>query len=116
MIRQVWTNLISNALKFSSGREKTEISILSYIENRTVVYTISDNGVGFDMKYYGKLFGVFERLHNSVEFEGTGVGLAIVERIIKKHGGKVWAEGKPGIGATFFFSLPIRKEVVGSQD
>ncbi|MBK8884517.1 MAG: PAS domain S-box protein, partial [Bacteroidales bacterium] len=116
MILQVWTNLISNAIKFSSGKKKIKISISSHIENDFVIYCISDNGVGFDMKYYGKLFGVFERLHNANEFEGTGVGLAIVERIINKHGGKIWAEGKPGVGAIFCFSLPILEDVAGDQD
>ncbi len=116
MILQVWTNLISNAIKFSSGKKEIKISISSHIENDFVIYCISDNGVGFDMKYYGKLFGVFERLHNANEFEGTGVGLAIVERIINKHGGKIWAEGKPGVGAIFCFSLPILEDVAGDQD
>ncbi|MBA4055500.1 MAG: hypothetical protein C0490_12365, partial [Marivirga sp.] len=94
MLRQVWTNLISNALKYSSKKTKTEIEIGSFNENGTVCYYISDKGAGFDMKYRDKLFGVFQRLHKVKEFEGTGVGLALVKRIIDRHGGSVWAEGK----------------------
>lgn len=106
MIRQVWSNLISNAVKFSAGNEKIFITIKSRRERGVVIYSISDNGAGFDMKYYEKLFGVFERLHNVNEFEGTGVGLAIVARIVQRHGGQVWAEGVPGKGSVFSFSLP----------
>jgi PAS domain S-box-containing protein len=106
LIRQVWINLISNALKFSQGKPEIKISITSRKETGMVVYCIKDNGAGFDMKYYDKLFGVFQRLHSEKEFEGTGVGLAIVQQVISRHGGKIWAEGKPGQGATFCFSLP----------
>jgi light-regulated signal transduction histidine kinase (bacteriophytochrome) len=105
-IKQVWINLISNAVKFSSLRRKPIIRIGGYSENGNNIYYIEDNGVGFNQEYAHKLFGVFQRLHKSDEFEGTGVGLAIVQRIILRHGGKVWAEGKEGIGATFYFSLP----------
>ena len=108
-IKLVWINLISNAIKFSSGEKKPEIKIGGYTENEFNIYYIKDNGVGFNPQYTHKLFGVFQRLHQSDEFEGTGVGLAIVQRIIHRHGGKVWAEGKEGKGATFYFSLPVKK-------
>lgn len=106
MMRQVMINLVSNALKYSSKKEKPNIEIGSYGDNGNNVYYVKDNGAGFDMAYYDKLFGVFQRLHRSDEFEGTGVGLAIVQRIISRHSGKVWAEGKVNEGATFYFSLP----------
>jgi len=106
MMKQVMTNLISNALKYSGKKEKSKVEIGSYLDNNNNIYYVKDNGVGFDMKYYDKLFGVFQRLHSVNEFEGTGVGLALVQRIISKHGGKVWAEAKVDEGATFYFSLP----------
>jgi PAS domain S-box-containing protein len=107
MIRQVWTNLISNAIKYSSNREAATISITSRNEGGMAVYCIQDNGAGFNMKYADKLFGVFQRLHSNKEFEGTGVGLAIVKRIVHRQGGKVWAEGEVDKGARFYFSLPV---------
>jgi PAS domain S-box-containing protein len=106
-IKQVWINLISNAVKFSSVRIKPLIRIGGYTENENSIYYIEDNGVGFNQEYADKLFGVFQRLHKVDEFEGTGVGLAIVKRIILRHGGIVWAKGKEGKGATFYFSLPV---------
>ncbi len=110
MIRQVWMNLISNALKFSSQRKRAVISISCYEEKDNLTYCIKDNGAGFNMKYKDKLFDVFQRLHSEKEFEGTGVGLALVQRIIYRHGGNVWAEGKVDTGAEFFFSLPKKGE------
>jgi PAS domain S-box-containing protein len=107
-IRQVWTNLISNAIKYTRNTEKAVIEIGFKDQGDSTIYFVKDNGAGFDMKYYDKLFGVFQRLHAFHEFDGTGVGLAIVHRIISKHGGKVWAEAKPHEGATFFFSLAKR--------
>ena len=104
-IRQVWTNLISNAIKFTNMREKAIIEISSEEKGDTITYCIKDNGTGFDMQYYNKLFGVFQRLHSQKEFEGTGVGLAIVQRIVTKHGGSVWANSKLGEGSAFYFSL-----------
>ncbi len=108
-IRQVWANLIANAIKFSSKEKKPSIKICGRTENGFNVYYVKDNGVGFNPEYTHKLFGVFQRLHKSDDFEGTGVGLAIVQRIIHRHGGKVWAEGAEGIGATFYFSVPVKK-------
>lgn len=105
LIRQVWVNLISNALKYSKPSEKKRIVIDSSVINNKITYFIKDSGVGFNPKYIHKLFGIFQRLHHVDEFEGTGVGLAIVQRIILKHGGEVWAEGEEGKGATFYFSL-----------
>ncbi len=107
-IRQVWINLISNAIKYSAKKEIPHIEIGSFVEEEQVAFFVKDNGDGFNEKYKNKLFKVFQRLHSMYEFEGTGVGLAIVEKIIYKHGGKVWAEGEKGKGACFYFSLPMQ--------
>ncbi len=105
LLKQVWMNLIANAVKFSRGCKRPEIEIKGYEREGEIVYEVKDNGVGFDMRYAEKMFGVFQRLHSESEFPGTGVGLAICRRIIERHGGRIWAEGKPGEGATFYFAL-----------
>ena len=107
MIRQVWINLISNAVKYSSNTSLPVIEIGSFMHEDQTAYFVKDNGVGFNEKYRDKLFKVFQRLHSSEEFKGTGIGLAIVEKIISKHGGKVWAEAEIKKGACFYFSLPV---------
>lgn len=112
MMRQVWTNLLSNAVKFSSKKENPVISVWSDLEEGEIRYFVKDNGVGFDMKYSDKLFGVFQRLHGINEFDGTGVGLALVQRIIHKHGGWVKGEAEPGKGATFSFALPADENTI----
>ncbi|HEX3914765.1 MAG TPA: response regulator [Steroidobacteraceae bacterium] len=108
VIRQVWCNLIGNALKYSAKRAKPKICITGRVDNGEAIYQVDDNGAGFDMRYADKLFGVFQRLHRAEEFSGTGVGLAIVHRIIARHGGRIWARGSPDAGACFQFALPIR--------
>ena len=109
LIRQVWANLISNAIKYTLPKEDRRVWVGSRTENGMNIYYMKDTGVGFDPAYTHKLFGLFQRLHGTEEFEGTGVGLSIVKRIINRHGGKVWAEGKVNEGATFWFSLPIKE-------
>lgn len=106
LIKQVWVNLISNAIKYSNQKLKSMIEIGSYSKDNLVIYYVKDNGAGFDMQYYDKLFGVFQRLHSQEEFEGTGIGLAIVQKIIQRHNGAVWAESKLNEGTCFYFSLP----------
>lgn len=106
MLRQVWLNLLGNAIKYSSKNEKPQIEIGATEDPGFHVYYVKDNGAGFDMKYASKLFGVFQRLHRQDEFEGTGLGLALVKRIISKHGGEIWADASPNKGATFYFRVP----------
>ena len=105
LLKQVWINLLSNAFKYTRKREGAEIEIGAQENNGTTTWFVRDNGAGFDMLYVDKLFGVFQRLHRADEFEGTGVGLAIVHRIVERHGGQIWAEGALEKGATFFFTL-----------
>ncbi|CAL61111.1 putative two-component histidine kinase sensor protein [Herminiimonas arsenicoxydans] len=110
LLRQVWMNLLANAVKYSSKKEEQIVEITAKQSEHEVVYTVRDNGVGFDMRFYNKLFGVFQRLHTENEFPGTGVGLAIAQRVIVRHGGRIWAESKPDEYTIFNFSLP--KEAV----
>ncbi|MGC3991416.1 MAG: PAS domain S-box protein [Chthoniobacteraceae bacterium] len=107
LLRQVWVNLLSNALKYTRKKEQTRITINGYKEGNLVTYEIKDNGAGFDMRYAHKLFGVFQRLHRAEEYEGTGVGLAIVQRVIHRHGGEIIADAKLGVGATFSFTFNL---------
>lgn len=107
VMRQVWCNLIGNALKYSAKRAEPRIRISGRIDDREAIYQVEDNGAGFDMRYADKLFGVFQRLHRAEDFSGTGIGLAIVHRIVVRHGGRIWAQGAPDAGACFQFALPI---------
>ena len=107
LLREVWANLIGNAIKFSRGREPAHIRVAGTVEGEQMVYTVQDDGAGFDMAYANKLFGVFQRLHRQDEFEGTGVGLALSQRILHRHQGRIWGEGKPDGGAIFHFTLPL---------
>lgn len=108
LIRQVWLNLIENSLKFSKTKSSPRIEIGGKLEEDGAHYYVRDNGIGFDTQYSDKLFTVFSRLHGDKEYEGSGIGLATIQRIVARHGGKVWAEGRPGEGAIFCFSLPTR--------
>jgi PAS domain S-box-containing protein len=111
LLIQAWTNLISNAIKYSSKKKQPEVEIGSIETGEEIIYYVKDNGAGFDMKYVEKLFGVFQRLHGPSEFEGTGVGLAIVYRIITKHGGRIWADAKINEGATFYFTISAKSQI-----
>ena len=106
LLKQVWINLLSNAVKFSAKAEVPSIEVEGTLDGSAALYTVRDNGAGFDPAYTAKLFGVFQRLHGETEFEGTGIGLALVQRIVSRHGGRVWAEGALGKGAAFSFSVP----------
>jgi light-regulated signal transduction histidine kinase (bacteriophytochrome) len=108
MLQQVWTNLIGNACKFAAVQATPRVTVGCATDAGGTVYFVRDNGVGFDMRYSHRLFRVFERLHTDPEFGGTGVGLAVVQRVLQRHAGAVWAEGSPGEGATFYFRLPHR--------
>ncbi|HTZ00061.1 MAG TPA: ATP-binding protein, partial [Rhodocyclaceae bacterium] len=110
MMRQVMQNLLANAVKFTAPRSQAVIEVSGVVEAGENIYCVKDNGVGFDEQFRDKLFGVFQRLHTQEEFEGTGIGLAIVKRIVARHGGRVWAEGRPGEGAAFHFTLPRAEE------
>jgi light-regulated signal transduction histidine kinase (bacteriophytochrome) len=105
LLKQVWINLLSNAFKYSRKREHAVLEIGCVTEQGERIYFVRDNGSGFDMRYASKLFGVFQRLHSSEDYEGTGVGLAIAQRIVQRHGGKIWAESTVDCGATFYFTL-----------
>lgn len=106
LMRQVWVNLLSNAVKYTRPSRPALIEVSGRSDDAEHSYSVQDNGVGFEMQYVGKLFGVFQRLHPSAQFEGTGVGLALVQRVVDRHGGRVWADGEVGRGATFGFALP----------
>ena len=112
LLRQVWVNLISNAIKYSGTRPRPRVQVYGFDAGEESVFCVKDNGVGFDMSEIGRLFRIFERLHHDEHFAGTGVGLAIVKRIVGKHLGRVWAESAPGEGAAFFFSLPREKNAL----
>jgi light-regulated signal transduction histidine kinase (bacteriophytochrome) len=115
LMKQVFQNLLSNALKFTRPREQAVIEVGCQEQNGIPIVFVRDNGVGFSMKYADKLFGVFQRLHRTEDFEGTGVGLATVQRIVQKHGGRIWAEAELDKGATFYFTLNASESVPGKQ-
>jgi signal transduction histidine kinase len=115
LMKQVFMNLISNAVKYTRKRERAMIRVVETEKDGERIICIGDNGAGFDMRYAGKLFGVFQRLHKARDFEGTGVGLAIVQRIIRKHGGRIWAEAEEDRGATFYFTLKSARKNVARQ-
>jgi light-regulated signal transduction histidine kinase (bacteriophytochrome) len=111
LVKQVFQNLLANALKFTRSRTPAVIEVSHKGDQGQLVFTVRDNGIGFNMKYVGKLFGVFQRLHRAEDFEGTGIGLVTVKRIVQKHGGSVWAEGELDKGASLYFTLGVGKQV-----
>jgi two-component system, chemotaxis family, sensor kinase Cph1 len=116
MLRQVLANLVGNAVKYSRRRDPAVIEIGCGAADDELTIFVRDNGAGFDMRYVHKLFGVFQRLHRSEEFEGTGIGLATVRRVISRHGGRVWAESTLGQGATFYFTLPQARNLIAQRN
>ncbi|HEV7446698.1 MAG TPA: ATP-binding protein, partial [Steroidobacteraceae bacterium] len=110
LLEQVLINLLSNAFKFTATRDPARIEVGAFRQDNEQVYFVRDNGVGFDMQYADKLFGVFQRMHTQAQFPGTGIGLSIVHRIIRRHGGRTWAESRPQEGTTLYFSLPMATE------
>jgi light-regulated signal transduction histidine kinase (bacteriophytochrome) len=115
LLRIVLTNLLNNAWKYTARREQAEISFSGIQQDGQTAFVVRDNGAGFDMTYVGKLFGAFQRLHNTGEFGGTGIGLATVQRIVHRHGGRVWAEGAVNEGASFYFTIPDFKEIRSNE-
>jgi len=114
LLEHVFANLLSNAFKFTAGRPQARVEVGAYREAAELVYFVKDNGVGFDMQYSDRLFGVFQRLHPQADFAGTGIGLSIVHRIVRRHGGRTWADSRPEQGATLYFSLPARTKSVAA--
>ena len=114
MLRQVWFNLVENAVKYTRPRQKATIAIEGWVDGQETCYAVRDNGVGFDMAYVEKLFGVFQRLQRVEDFEGTGIGLALVRRVVERHNGRIWAEGKVNEGANFYFALPMKQKESGN--
>ena len=112
-LRQVWVNLLSNAVKYTGPRAEAVIEVGGSADSGENTYWVKDNGAGFDMRYADKLFGVFQRLHGDGEFEGTGIGLAIVKRIVTRHGGRVWARSEVGKGTAMYFTLPANQQECG---
>ena len=116
LLRQVWVNLLANAVKYTRPRQEAQIKVSGVTQDDEAIFSVADNGVGFDPAYADRLFGVFQRLHSEKQFEGTGVGLANVRRIIQRHGGRTWAEAKPNEGAVFHFSLPLKHGLRSSSE